>query len=1573
MRSGVLFAVLASWVLCEVVIADERPRPPLRIREDAELVIERAGEAGLDQAGILIEASAPIQNLFARAEEGLGRRDWKFVIDCLQRIIDDPEDSLVPRGDGAVELGVLYESVRRQAVRMLTTLPPDGIRAYRLLYDGKAKGLFVRGRERHDASLVRQVVDRYLLTDHGDDAADLLASWALDEGRPGEAVVLLSDLLDLRPEGDVPRHLVASKLAAAYVLLGRAEQAERVVSRFADEVSSPPDWLLALGDPERGRSMLGMDIASLDPGGTASPHDPSRRAGTGDQTAAALSPALVDPLPWRYGLGGDAVGTWRHIGDFGAGGPVVLPVMAPVLAGGRLFARTPGGCVALDESDLGLLWRSSAEEPVRADDLLPTSGQNGESPSGGPWEGDAPYEDFVGGSLAVAHGLVLTIEEPVGPPALRARRRGRTAVEFGPLPDRLVARDAVTGAMRWQRGATGDPSDPLAGAVFRDVPVAVGKTLWVPYSFQNDLFVAVLEPADGSPVHRIGLGSLPRTEVGAARSARSTPLAAADGVVYVPSGEGVVFAVDAADYHVRWAHAYMQPKEETPREFVFRQAQQHRREPIPVPITDEEHRFLPSAPVASGGLVIVAPRDSGQVLAFSAAGGEFRWAVPGEQWSYLIGADAQRVWLGGHAVSCLSLSDGATLWSVPLSAAPTGRAAMCGETIQVPLAEGLWTLDAGTGEVIRRQAMPPSQVPLGNVACSETALFSIEPSSVRKLPDIERTIAWARERRAANAGDVRALCELAWMYLLRKEPESAYGLLRDDNALADAGERAARALTRIRIEALLAMAGRDEATADEALAWLTEARDQATTPGERLRCSLAIADRQQATGDAAGAFETLLAAGMSADADHLVDLGELVTASARVAIGQRLRHLGPELSNPQRGQLAARTQAELAHAADVLKQAASDPHAWAMNEEARAATAVLRAAGDLLRHEPAGAAALLALADWEVSRFAYERAEQLLFEVLEGGNDDRSMLAAHMRLCTLYTDPAYEGAGLLGLCLDSLDERFGGSAVPKEYPAPVPEGLAPRLVENVRSWVDWVRSQRPASGTSGALDINVATGFEAADAPSISFAQQVDPLWTLYFAGTRADDEPSAPFTATGELRQLIDHAAPMGPPRLVRLDGALWPGAGPGAAFSTERVNQALSDSRVLLHAPDDLLLCLKPLTGELLWHAALSLPDKVEESFAPVQWDPGANRRRAVCDGQTAVFNTSSGLYAAGLVTGRRLWVRACESTASPDAVSEVDMRMAVGRGLLAAVRRAGHLTLMRLYDGSVLWERDLRGEPVDRIDVVGDRVVTQDRDRQRVHIFDVNDGRLVRQVLFRQPDLRSGVVSLPILMSDDGAVAGSRLCGPDSDATAEQVVGIDVQTGEELWRLDLDKPLVQLFQPEAGYLGMGLVGGDVRVVDAGSGELLLDRRIASVHAVIDGHMHDGTFVVQAVDARRQRWEPVLVGMDIATDRELWRRDDLSAQGWSELAFRITNGVAPSLVEFSSSDAARNRQVGLALVGARTGENQGGVFDLTPTRSRNVYNGAFEAHRDAIVVGTGAGVEALPVIGITDPVEEN
>lgn len=97
---------------------------------------------------VLIEEPALIRLLFQRAEDGIARRDWKFAIDSLQRILEHPDGSLVASTDRLRGAVTRYESASSRALRRLLALPPEGLEAYRILYDGRARRLIERAESR---------------------------------------------------------------------------------------------------------------------------------------------------------------------------------------------------------------------------------------------------------------------------------------------------------------------------------------------------------------------------------------------------------------------------------------------------------------------------------------------------------------------------------------------------------------------------------------------------------------------------------------------------------------------------------------------------------------------------------------------------------------------------------------------------------------------------------------------------------------------------------------------------------------------------------------------------------------------------------------------------------------------------------------------------------------------------------------------------------------------------------------------------------------------------------------------------------------------------------------------------------------------------------------------------------------------------------------------------------------------------------------------------------------------------------------------------------------------------------
>ncbi|MCH7595127.1 MAG: PQQ-binding-like beta-propeller repeat protein [Planctomycetes bacterium] len=1469
----ILLGVVAVLASLPVATIAQRPRPPvIRPQRMQQQRINRKRAAAPDP--ILIDTSAALANLLSRAEEGVDRGDWKLAIDSLQRVIDDPTGSLIPRPDGAMGNGVLFESARRFAVRRISTLGAEGLRIYRILYDGKALGLMRRAQTNDSRRLLRRVAQRFLLTRHGDDATEWLASLALDEGRPSEALALLSDLNDLVPDSDVPQARVLAKMLVASALVGRSQDAAALIAELeAHQVEGArlPSWY--------------QDLASV-------VVELSRwETGDGGQT---VRPSVLAATPWRYDLPGTVANVWRRILDDDPTEPTGFPLTQLASDGQTLFVRKPAGCVALAADDLTVQWEVRFRD---ADAMMrPTRHVSPEwiSPQYQRYSRSRSHDD-ARSLISVAAGLVFFVDgtgrstytggDVVGNDlplfglgtvgVLRATRAAGT---------RLTAVDAVTGLVRWQRGRSADSADVLGEVQFSEVPIEVEGSIWVPYDTRNkDMYVAILRPSDGAVIGNVLLGSVRKIDP---IHRHATPLSHSEGVVYIASQHGALFAVDAHDFTLRWATRYATAPHS-----------QNDSEPFP---------WIPSRPIVAGGLVLLAPVDHHELLAFSASDGAFRWSTRPNNNSYVLGADSTRMWLGGRTVSCLSLVDGTWVWHSQIAGVPTGRGVLSGDVIHMPTSHGLMTLARETGTVIATEELPETRTPLGSLTCLGPAMFSLDPSSVRKFPDLQRTHAEALAQYEAAPDDIAAVTRLAWAELLQGHAMRALEVVEEFSTSSnDRDSSRALAFDRVHFEALVA-AGRAHADQPEkALEYLSEAHGVAPTADQRLAVGIETAELQQYMGRLVDAYRTLFQLGLSTFPEQTVSFTDLVHVSARFDVGQRLARLATEMSA---GDLALVD-------GDTKTAVADDLQRLSDGVDVRRVVDRLRAASDLSPVGAGGGRLRRVLADWERRGERYERAEQYLREGVRRGPESATTVAALAGLCNLYTAEVQDAVELLVPCLDELEARF-----------------ADRPMPSAARW-DSGRAGNPSEVSQGLVGDLVAQMRGAVSPEALT--------WYSDSAASRS----AAPvrMRLTGEeawSRPVTRGASPL---RLV--------------GFGKNRP-PALRD-RVLLYGTDGTLECLDIDTGELLWDTQLRLPEAFERvrrsNFADEQ------RRQGVADGQIAVLNGTDGLFAVGLVTGRRLWARPYESAIDPSLAPLYDRAMAAGDGFLAALPRDGRLTLMRLLDGSTVWERDLRGEAVAYVWMDGGRVLTCDASMRRVHLFDRQDGRLIEQILFRQPDPDYDTVQL--------LRTGGLLCGPDSTAESDGVIAYDLVDGGVAWQVEVNKPVQQLFEAKEGYLGIGLLGGDVWIIDVATGEVLLNRHVTSGHPVVDGVMVDGTLVVRVERRRGQLRTPELAGIDIATGEQVWSRDDLASVPNGPGFLTVVHGVVPTVVTLSRSNVSakkgrsRKDRAALMMIDVRTGANVGVGVDL-PTLNRGLrVQRDVVVGRTAVVVTVNASVRALRV----------
>ena len=127
-------------------------------------------------------------NAHARANE------WKQALELLQRVSDQPEDSLVKGESGQ------WVSIHAEADRRRGAAPPEVLAEYRAEYEGLARQLLSEAMRSGTPAGFGKVARGYFHTDAGHEAADRLGSMHLNRGEFGLAAYWFSALWQAKPK-----------------------------------------------------------------------------------------------------------------------------------------------------------------------------------------------------------------------------------------------------------------------------------------------------------------------------------------------------------------------------------------------------------------------------------------------------------------------------------------------------------------------------------------------------------------------------------------------------------------------------------------------------------------------------------------------------------------------------------------------------------------------------------------------------------------------------------------------------------------------------------------------------------------------------------------------------------------------------------------------------------------------------------------------------------------------------------------------------------------------------------------------------------------------------------------------------------------------------------------------------------------------------------------------------------------------------------------------------------------------------------------------------------------------------
>ncbi len=666
-------------------------------------------------------------------------RAWNEAATAIQTILDHKEDFYVQvkQRDSTGADTVRWTSVKYEANNLLGSMPRDGLAVYEVRFGGKAKQLLEEAKEKGDREILADVANRYLHTQAGGEANELLATYFLDRGQFFTAALRFDRILQRSGER-TPGDLVLFKTALALRRAGEVKKAEEVWKQL--EASLQNKGGLKIGDqlvPIPRLQQVLDDIPRPEAHGL---HDwPYIRGDITNTAQAQGSPPLLDMELWKRPLfldEDDLTGKEaRERVNFAIQQQLGLPntpIMSgffPIAAGKLLVYRSYADVRAVhlhDEKDAAgkvvakagdIAWKS-----IEFDGSLATALANSKTRGSldnwltNSWMNlpvfsNLVYENTLQGTLCTDHRLVYAIDDlavPCPPQYLQqfpwAQGQVSQEVKALVLQNSLYAFNLQTGNFIWRLGDPNnqaDPAkrdDPFNDSHFLGVPLSVGGKLYVLNEKNNgptgdaELRLVAIDPQKGAvipPIQSLGMVQQQyRVTHDVSRRINAVHLAYGEGILVCPTNAGEVLGVDLLTRTLAWAYPYREkPSSSAPLKGLPQ---------VPQPFPGQPNQLVmnvnwKSAPpaIADGKVVFTAP-DAHSIHCINLRDGTKEWSkgqVEGDL--FLAGVYQGKVLIvGKNAVRILRLQDGTQISYLPTGDLPSGHGVASKNIYYLPLRRG---------------------------------------------------------------------------------------------------------------------------------------------------------------------------------------------------------------------------------------------------------------------------------------------------------------------------------------------------------------------------------------------------------------------------------------------------------------------------------------------------------------------------------------------------------------------------------------------------------------------------------------------------------------------------------------------------------------------------------------------------------------------------------------------------------------------------------------------------------------------------------------------------------------------
>ncbi|HBN78717.1 MAG TPA: hypothetical protein DD473_23475 [Planctomycetaceae bacterium] len=808
---------------------------------------------------------------------------WPEAIKIYQTMLDSSANSIVQGSDGE------YRSVRWEIQRQIAQLPEVAREMYLQTYSGLARRMLDDAYESSDMNHVREVAEKYFLTDAGQAAANRIASIHVDRGEFAIAALWYERLVNAG--GELTRDpLWRFKVESVYEQAGLRNGEERpweAMTKVEEQGLNrrlPGDSLEAV---RKAWSTVGDFFNPpledwLYPGGAA--HRSGQAAGTLPLLLSVWSqpttehPQILDQME-------------QLIDDLEVSQVPVIPAMQPISVKGKIIFRTFEGLCVVDGESGQILWET--RDDISPAMLLTTTSQSARqflqqrgvvikvngvavNPYFGYQAEQHPLTNFlfrnaVHGTVSSDGQAVYSIEEN----ALLSNQSAYNYYSNRSLADndpyhrdwgtnRLSSYDIETGRQLWSIGGSrvAETIDsPLAGTFFLGTPLIEAGDLFILGEQEGAIRMHCLRAEDGqlqwSQV--IAYTEVPMDR-DASRRWWPAQIALSGGVLVCPTNIGLLVGVDRASHEILWVSRYADKTQNDQNSIQMRRGGYVMTNPGTI-----KDRWFPTPPMIINQTVILAPPEVQMLAGYRLSDGKELWRINNESGGlYPAGSfNGELIVVNRAGLVGYDVKTGRKLWERNFSdyadanngdlLLPSGRGLVSEDRFLIPMGgKEIWYFDLKERKFTGRAGLGEENLTLGNLIMSRGRLVSAAPDRVVQFDpkeDVEREI---NTRLALDKKDFRALSKQAQILSLEKDYDQSLATLDQIDASALDGQEKQFYRQQMQ-DVLFGLVEQDSDRQEEYLKLLAE---YVKSESDQQRYLRLLAQAQIETRQFAGAFES---------------------------------------------------------------------------------------------------------------------------------------------------------------------------------------------------------------------------------------------------------------------------------------------------------------------------------------------------------------------------------------------------------------------------------------------------------------------------------------------------------------------------------------------------------------------------------------------------------------------------------------------------------------------------------------------------------------------------------------------